>query len=466
MRKRYVVAGFLASLSLVAAAKAQSEQPTQPTSAPIAQGGSVAEIQTTQPAYLSAQQATAAGQALTLQDAEKIAIQNHPQVQQANYLAEAAKSQVTEERAAYYPTAYGSVTAVDAENNSRLTAGMLNNPSVYERYANGLTVNQLVTDFGRTHELVKSASYRAKAQQENVVTTRADVLLAVDQAYYGVLRAQAVLIVAQETVKERQVVSDQTTTLEQNKIKSGLDVSFANVDLAQSQLLLIQAQNDLDASYAQLSTALGYPNERPFVLSELPLPGAPPADVNDLIQQAIDNRPELISQRLNSNAAHTYATAERDLRLPTVSAIGAAGLTPVEATALDSPRYAAAGVNVNIPIFNGHLFGALRSEASARARAEDESLRDLQDRIVRDVRTAWLGANSAYQRLSVTNQLLASANQALDLASSRYKLGLSSIVELSQAQLNQTQAQIEQTSAKYDYQAQLSVLNYQIGTLH
>jgi outer membrane protein len=463
MKKRYVVAGVLASLSLVAAANAQSEQPAQTTSAPIAQRGSVAEMQTPQPAQLNP---GPGAPTLTLQEAEKIAMQNHPQVQQANYLASAAKSQVTEQKSAYYPTAYGSITAVDAENNSRITAGVLNNPSVYERYANGLTVNQLVTDFGRTHELVKSAGYHAKAEQENVVTTRADVLLAVDQAYYGVLKAQAVLTVAQETVKERQVVSDQTTTLEQNKIKSGLDVSFANVDLAQSQLLLIQAQNDLDASYAQLSTALGYPNERPFVLTELALPGAPPADVNDLIQQAIDNRPELISQRLNSSAAHTYATAERDLRLPTVSAIGAAGLTPVEATPLDSPRYAAAGVNVNIPIFNGHLFGALHSEATARARAEDESLRDLQDRIVRDVRTAWLGANSAYQRLSVTNQLLASANQALDLASSRYKLGLSSIVELSQAQLNQTQAQIEQTSAKYDYQAQLSLLNYQIGTLH
>ena len=82
----------------------------------------------------------------------------------------------------------------------------------------------------------------------------------------------------------------------------------------------------------------------------------------------------------------------------------------------------------------------------------------MQDRIVRDVRTAWLNANSGFQRLSVTEQLLSQANQAVDLAQSRYKLGLSSIVELSQAQLNQTQAQIEQASAKYDYQTQISLL--------
>ncbi|HTW23711.1 MAG TPA: TolC family protein [Candidatus Baltobacteraceae bacterium] len=409
-------------------------------------------------------QPSQAAQPLTLQQARQIAIQNHPQIQAARFLASAAKEQVIEEKSAYYPTVFGSITGVDSENNSRITAGALNNPIIYEREGNGLQVNQLITDFGRTHELVKSASYRAKAEAENVVTTRADVLLAVDEAYYAVQKAQAVLVVAQETVKERQLVSDQVTALMQNKIKSGLDVSFANVDLAQAQLLLIQAQNEVDASFAELSEALGYSDERNFQLAEEPLPAAPPLDVNQLIQNAMTDRPELIGQRLNVDSARSYATAERDLWFPTLSAAGVAGVTPEGANQL-APRYAAAGFNLNIPIFNGRLFNAEHSEASERARAENESLRDLQDRITRDVRTAWLNANSAYQRLAVTDQLLAQANQALDLASSRYKLGLSSIIELSQAQLNQTQAQIQQTSAKYDYQTELSLLNYQIGAL-
>ena len=416
------------------------------------------------PPPAQASQPSTAPQTLTLQQAEQLAIRNHPQIQVATYLASAAKEQVIETKSAYYPTVFGSVTGVDSENNSRITAGALNNPIIYEREGNGLTVNQLITDFGRTHELVKSSSYRAKAEEENVVTTRADVLLAVDEAYYAVLKGQAVLTVAQETVKERRLVSDQVTALEQNKIKSGLDVSFANVDLAQAQLLLIQARNDLDSSFAQLSEALGYSDQRTFQLTEQPLPPAPPPDINQLLQEAMADRPELIGQRLNVNSARSYATAERDLWFPTLSAAGVAGVTPEGANQL-APRYAAAGFNLNIPIFNGRLFGALHSEAAERARAEDQSLRDLQDRITRDVRTAWLNANSAYQRLAVTDQLLAEANQALDLASSRYKLGLSSIIELSQAQLNQTQAQIEQTSAKYDYQTELSLLNYQIGAL-
>jgi len=432
--------------------------------APASQSPQAPPMQTPQPPPAASQPPQAAAQTLTLQQARQLAIQNHPRIQVATYLASAAKEQIIEEKSAYYPKVFGSITGVDSENNSRITAGALNNPIIYEREGNGLEVNQLITDFGRTHELVKSASYHAKAEAENVVTTRADVLLAVDEAYYSVQKAQAVLVVAQETVKDRQLVSDQVTALMQNKIKSGLDVSFANVDLAQAQLLLIQAQNDVDASFAQLAAALGYSDERTFQLAEEPLPAAPPPDINQLIQAAMSDRPELIGERLNVDSARSYASAERDLWFPTLSAAGVAGVTPEGADQL-APRYAAAGFNLNIPIFNGRLFNALHSEATNRARAEDQSLRDLQDRIARDVRTAWLNANSAYQRLAVTDQLLAQANQALDLASSRYKLGLSSIIELSQAQLNQTQAQIEQTSAKYDYQTELSLLNYQIGAL-
>lgn len=414
----------------------------------------------------SSQQAppSAVAQSLTLQEAEKIAIQNHPQIQAASYLATAARAQVTEARSDYYPHAYGSVTGVKAENNSRVAAGALNNPIIFSRFADGVTVQQLVTDFGRTHELVKSSELHAKAQEENVTTTRADVLLHVDAAYYGVLKTQAVLQVAEETVKDRQLVSDQITALEKNKLKSGLDVSFANVDLAQAQLLLVQAQNDLQASFAELSAALGYSDQRTFQLAEQPLPPAPPGDLPTLIAQAIQNRPELVSRRLDVSSARSYATAERDLWFPTLSAVGTAGLTPYRQDTLAS-RYAAAGFNVNIPIFNGRQFNALHAEANAEANAQQQYLRDLRDTIVRDVRQAWLNANSGYQRLALTDQLLNQANQALNLAQARYKLGLSSIIELSQSQLNETQAEIAQASAKYDYAAQLSALSYQIGAL-
>jgi len=403
-------------------------------------------------------------QQLTLKIAEAMALRNHPLLQAANYDAQAANQVAREQKSAYYPTATGNITGAGAISNSRIAAGYLNNPSVYNRESNGLEVHQLITDFGRTSNLVGSARLGAKAASESAAQTQQDVLLAVNRAYFSVLRAQAVLKVAQETVTNRQVLADQVTTLEKNKLKSMLDVSFAGVNLAQAQLLLVQAQNDQNAATAELANALGLSNSQPFDLDEEPMPAAPPADPTDLIAQALQTRPDLASARFTHDAAIRYARAERDLWMPTVTATGAAGITPAyEAPITD--RYAAAGINVSIPIFNGFLFSARHQEANLRAKAVDEGMRDLADRISRDVRTAWLDAGTAYQRLDVTAQLLKQAGLALDLAQGRYKLGLSSIVELSQAQLNLTQAQIADTSARYDFQIQSAVLSYQVGRL-
>jgi outer membrane protein len=407
-------------------------------------------------------------QTLTLQQAEQLAIQNHPQIQVATAEASLADAQKRQVRASYFPTVNGSITGAEANDLNRIGAGVLNDPRIFPKFAQGIAVNQLVTDFGHTYDLVKSANLHEQAQQENVITTRANVLLLVDQSYYGVLRAQALLRVAQQTVGERQLVSNQVTQMAANQLKSQLDVTFANVDLAQAQLLLIQAQNNLQSSYADLTTALGFADQRTYQLMEPGPPPGPPANLAGLIQQAVMNRPELVSLRYEVNSAQTFVAAERDLWYPSITAVGAAGLIPLHAnittTGLDN-QYAAAGFDVNFPIFNGHLFGALRNEAMAHSLEQQQTLRNELDQVVRDVNQAWNNANSGYQSLSEVQQLVNQATEALSLATSRYQLGLSSIVELTQSQLNLTQAQIEQVNATYDYQTELALVNYSIGNL-
>jgi outer membrane protein len=402
-----------------------------------------------------------------LKNAEAMALRNHPLVQAATLDARAAEQVTRQVKAAYFPTAVGNLTGGGGlpTGNTRIDAGFLNDPHVFNRYSNGLEVNQLITDFGRTENLVASSRLGAQAASKTEQQTEQDVLLAVNHAYFGVLRAEALLKVAIETVKARQVLADQITALEKNNLKSLVDVAFAEVDLAKAKLLLVQAQNDEKAAYAELANALGLSAPQPFELVEEPMPAAPPGDATDLVVQALQSRPDLASARFTHDAAERFARAERDLWMPTISAIGAAGLTPAHEAPL-ADHYEAAGINVSVPIFNGFLFSARHQEASLRARAADQAQRDLADRISRDVRTSWANAVTAYQNLDVTAQLLKQATLALDLSRGRYQLGLASIVELSQAQLNLTQAQIDNTNAKYDYQVQQAVLTYQIGQLH
>lgn len=402
--------------------------------------------------------------ALTLAEAEKLAIQNNPQFAAARLNAQASYQVPVEVRAGLRPTVDGSVTGVGADSGSRLAAGALNNPVIYNRLASGLLVNQLITDFGRTGSLIASANLRAQAQDQVTETTRADILVATVRAYFAVLRASAVLKVAQQTVSARQLVSDQITALFNSQLKSQLDVSFANVNLADAQLLLSQAQNDLKSAEATLATAIGLPAQVSFSLSEETMPGALPDQVDPFIQQALQDRPELKDLRLEQSAAERFAKAEHALNYPTIGVAGAAGFVPAGETAVPG-RYGAIGLNVNIPVFNGGLFRARQTEAELRAKAATERVNDLSNRITQDVRQAYLNARTAFERLGLTAQLLQQAQLALDLARGRYDLGLGSIVELSQAQLNLTSAQIANTSAKYDYQAQRSVVDYEAGAL-
>lgn len=399
---------------------------------------------------------------LSLNDAQALALKNNPQISVARLTALASQQVTREFRSSLWPTAAVDLTAVDSEPGSRITAGLLNNPTVYPRAAAGAMVTQLITDFGRTTNLISSANLAAKAENQNALATKEQILLAVDQAFYGALQAHAVLTVAQQTVNDRQTVSNQVDALFKSKLKSELDLSFANVNLAQAQLLLLDAQNNENAAFATLSAVLGFSNLQNFQLVEDSAPAlAPPGNVEDLISTALAVRPEILSLEFQSESAARFQKAERDLLFPDIRALGAVGDTPVRNPAISPNWYGAVGVNVDIPVFNGFLFNARAKEASLREQATRERLRDLRDRISRDVRTSWLNANTAFQRLAVTQQLLQQANLALNLAQARYHLGLGSIVELSQAQLQQTQAQISAAEAMADYRLSLAVLQYQ-----
>jgi len=401
---------------------------------------------------------------LTRQDAESIARQNNPRISVARLNALASRQVTRAVKSAYYPTLDAYLTGVAAHEGGRISAGGLSNPAIYDRAAGGVALNQLVTDFGRTSNLVETSTLHAQADDERTIATTADIVLAVDESFYGALGTQALLKVAQQTVSARQNVADQIGALAQSQLRSELDASFAQVDLAEAKLLLLDAENSEKAALAVLSAVLGYSDQKNFELVEETAPlAAPPADVGPLVGEALSHRPEVAALDDEARAAETFHIAEKDLTLPNVRALGAAGGAPWRNENI-SPWYGAIGINVDIPIFNGFQFQARAAESDFRAQAARQALAELKNDVARDVRTAWLDAAAAYERVAVADQLLLQANRALDLARGRYDLGLSSIVELSQAQLQQTRAEIGATEARYRYRVAEARLQYQTGS--
>ena len=409
---------------------------------------------------------------LTRTQAEQLAITNNPRVSVGRLLALAQHQIYRETRAAALPSFNGAITAVNANEGSRIGAGSLTASRLLEHAGAGVTINQLITDFGRTANLVSSSKLLEKAAHANGLATVEDIVLATDQAFYNALQAQALLKVAEQTVAARQSVETQVSELAKNKLKSDLDLSFAQVNLSQAKLLQLDAENNVQSTNAALTDVLGSDKQVQYELVEenQQLP-APPPDVDVLIDSALRQRPDLQALNYDQQAAEKFRRAQHDQMYPTISAMGIAGATPVRPDCIDgcfpnyfiSSWYGAIGVNMSVPIFNGFLFTAESSEANLRAKAAAESTRDLRDNVVRDVRTAWLAANTAFQRVGVAAELSKQADLGLNLAQSRYKLGLGSIVELSQAQLQQADAAIGYVNAQYQYRLALSTLNFETG---
>jgi outer membrane protein len=312
---------------------------------------------------------------------------------------------------------------------------------------------------------VNAAKFRYQAANDSVLNTRAQILLAVRNAYFEVLGSDSVLRAAQATLQNRQLTLRQISALAQSDLRSSLDVTFTQVLVSEAQLARDQADTDAQSARANLAAAMGSESVQNFTLQDQAAPAAPNPDVQSLVTAALNARPDLSVLEHSRDADYQIERAEKKLNYPTVSLLAAGGVVPEHDHTIPHDNYEAAGININIPVFNGGLFAARRAEALRNAQAADKDVQDLSIQIAREVRTAWFRADNAYRRLSVTSQLVEQSRRAVHLAQARYDAGLGSIVELNQAQTSEISAEIDAAGAKYDYLSRRTELDFTIGAL-
>lgn len=404
---------------------------------------------------------------LSLGEARALVLKRHPRINAADLTVRATEEIVKQNRAAYLPQVQGIAAGVitsDATGGIRASTDALQLAGVYDRASGALNVTQLITDFGRTSNLTASSRLRAEAEAKNAQFTRAQILLETDAACYAILQAQALLGVAEQTVKTRRLLRDNTVSLQKNQLKSAIDVSFAEVNAKDAELLLARSQNDLKSAHATLARLLLDPEKSEYHVISPQQPVALPSKADGLIQMALNLRPELAKLRLERDAAQKFVKAENALSRPRLTLQGTAGTMPWRDRSLDQ-NYAAAGVVLTWPLFTGGLNTARQNEADLRAQAAEQTLKDQEAAITRDVQIAWLNATNALERLNITGQLREQSAQAYSLAEARFQAGSSSVVELSQAQLTLTAAEINQTTTRYEYLLRRSILDFQTGIM-
>ena len=401
--------------------------------------------------------------------AERLALKNNPRITASHLLALAAGQLTRETRSSELPQISAAVTAEKAEDGSRIGAGALTDSRLYTHAGTGGSLSQLITDFGHTRDLVATNKLQQKAQDRTAIAAEQDVLWATDQAFYRLLNSQSLLDVAKATVAARGDVQSLTSALTRSALKSDLDLNIASADLSQSQLLELDAENGVASASAALAAVLAAPADTLYHAEEGPddAPPPPSPDSSPSINASAQvQRPDLQALRFNAAADQKFATAQQLQHLPTISALAIGGITPVAPDGIFVPNwYAAGGVNLSLPLFTGFRIDAQTQEARLRQKAAEKQVQELSDTIARDVRVALLNAQTAFRRIAVADQFRKQTAQALALAQTRYKLGLSSIVELSQAQLQSTQAAVAAVNARYDYLLALRSLDYARGQL-
>jgi outer membrane protein len=423
------------------------------------------------PAFTRSQPATRAseppprGSFLGLQQAIELGLDNHPLVQEAGASLKAASARTDQARAIYYPRIEANFdTAAGAGRlNPRFLVGGFLVQQNLSQYVGGVSVSQRIFDFGFSQHTVDSAHLVERAQEQDISARQALVVLNVRTAYLISLKHQRLVQIAEETVRERGIIKGQIEALYRQQLKSKLDVDLVQVELTNAESLLVRARNGLKSGFANLNRAMGIMGAEDYVLEDLPIEVRPQRPLDSLVSDSLSH-PEFRKAKELTASADAKITATKRQYLPTVSAYASGGDFQVydntRAQANQTGGWWAAGGFVSMPLFTGFMIENQVREAKAQKAAAEAASLNIEQALTQQVTNSYLDTISFAQQIKLGEEQVKTAQEALSLAKQRYKLGLGSIVEVTQAEVALTGAQTKLAEAQYDYKIAEVTLAY------
>lgn len=403
------------------------------------------------------------GETLTLQQAVDLALEHHPSLRAAEANIRAASGSLTQARAAYFPSlsASGSVTRNDGAFVFNPTIPARN--QTYNNYTTGLQASQTLFDFGRTINRVSASSDILDASSLDYTASRAVVIVNVDVAYFSVVQARQVVSVNEEAVDQSAKHLAEAKAFYSVGRRPLFDVTKAEVDLANANVNLIRARNELRLSNLQLENAIGLHPRSPYILTDT-LSVVPFAMTLDSVKTiTFDTRPELLAAQARVEANRSLVTAAWDQNLPTLSATGSMTWSNFDYSPLF--RRWSAGLTLSLPLFQGFAIAGQVEQAQAAADAAEANLQVLHESVVLEVEQSYFNLKEASDRLDATAKIVEQAEQNLLLAERQYAAGVGTALEATDAQLSLSNARISRIQALFDYNSALVQLRKAMGVL-
>jgi outer membrane protein TolC len=416
-----------------------------------------------------------AGGALAWDQAVRTAVEKQPLLKAAEHEALESQAVVKQIESANYPQITGLYS--NSAGNTRVLAnlnisGSLPKPTNYMTTP-GVRADYLITDFGQTAHRILSQKSFAAAAEKDVLTAKALTILNVQQAYLNCLKQQRLVEIAREVLNERNLIRQQTEGFYRRQLRSKLDLDFASVEFNRAEVVLIKAQNNLAVAFAALNTAMGLRGPATYVLEQVRLTVTPSASPESLVQEALNQRPELLGSKNRIEAAEEALKAAKALRFGSVTAIGTLAYSwwgrEEQPSGKDVSNPGAklgwygVGAASSFPLYTGGRIEGQIEEADSRRGETQASTRVIANDIVLQVAQAYLSRLTAAQQIKVAEEKVSHAREALTLARERYKASLGSILDVTTATTDLLSAEVGLAEAQYDYRASEAALAYATG---
>lgn len=392
-------------------------------------------------------------------EAAAIALFNQPSVTVAGAGIEAAKGRTAQARAGLKPRV-GVSAALNTSEVSGAPAGSSGGaPSHYQL---GAAVEQLIYDYDHTRDLVRQAQEQENVATAALTTVQADLVLGVKQAFYGLLEAQRLVTVAESNVRNQQ----QHLALAQARLTSGLGLPY---DVVRAQTAYTDAVYGLTVSRNRASQArvalvelMGLDPRTPLVPAESVEPPPATEAVGELVNQAQQQRPEVLRADAAIRAAQFAVSAARTVNSPQVS--GSLGMTRRGDDFFPSTNVTTLGVELQwTPFDAGYTKGRVQ-EAEANLVAARAQLDAVRLQVTGEVSQAYLDLKTAEQRAVTAETEVTNAREALRLAEGRYRAGLGVFIDVLDAQTALDVANINQVNAQTAVEQARAALEYSTGT--
>jgi outer membrane protein len=402
------------------------------------------------------------GKPLTLDEVVHIALENHSSVKSAQFQIRAQDAVVHQQMAAYYPTVNF--------NNSYRTSNTVSGTSAtasqaFDSVSTTANVSMTLYNFGKREGLVQSARDTLDATQYAYNTTANNIVLAVKQAYYGVLQADALLRVNEDTVKSREVTLRQAQGFYDVGTKPKSDLTQAQANLYLAQANLIAARNGVEVAWASLINAMGVDDYPKQPLAEDLSVTAFPMSLDEAKKTAFSSRPELLQFEAQLKAQDQLIAVARRNHLPDFLFNSSYGRQGNDAASNLFPLQPSWQVqlSLNIPIFNGFQTTYQVQQALFNYYSIKEQERVERQQVALQVQQNYLNLAAAQEVVKANEAAVAAAKENLELHQGRYQVGYAPLVEVTDAQTTYTNAQTNYVNALVSYKLALAQLVNAIG---